>query len=206
MCVNQPRSDNPYYVSLTVGQRASCVFLEPDERQRRGGARPMTAAERVARFFTRIKVDDSGCWLWTGARLRTGYGQLFGGRYPNGKTLTLGAHVVMWRLTHDGQPVPEGMEVTHACHVRRCVNPAHLRIATHRENLLERHGQDTYSVPRPAAWTFPRTLVREALNAPRGTVARLAREYGVSAAALAMAVRRERQKPLLHKLERERVA
>ena len=32
--------------------------------------------------------------------------------------------------------IPEGHEVDHICHVRRCVEPTHLRALTHRQNVI----------------------------------------------------------------------
>jgi hypothetical protein len=32
--------------------------------------------------------------------------------------------------------IPEGYEVDHTCHVRRCVEPTHLRVLTHRQNVI----------------------------------------------------------------------
>src|SRR4029450_4556740 len=33
-------------------------------------------------------------------------------------------------------PIPEGYEVDHICHVRHCVEPTHLRVLTHRQNVI----------------------------------------------------------------------
>lgn len=57
-----------------------------------------------------------------------------------------GAHVYSWELANG--PVPAGMTIDHLCHTpescaggpacqhRRCVNPAHLTLATYRDNAL----------------------------------------------------------------------
>lgn len=80
------------------------------------------------RFYASVSPGaDSGCWLWIGARDFKGYGVF----YLNGKKQR--AHRVSWRLA--GGDVPAGMELDHLCRNRRCVNPGHLDLVTHQENM-----------------------------------------------------------------------
>ena len=79
------------------------------------------------------KVDRSGdCWLWTGEIVKGDYGRI---RTPEGRKM---AHVVAYELEHG--PVPDGLQVDHRCHVRRCVRPSHLRAATIKQNQENRAG------------------------------------------------------------------
>jgi len=71
---------------------------------------------------------NSGCWFWTGARGRTGYGR-FAWDGHDGY-----AHRAAYERFVDF--VPEGLDLDHRCRVRSCVNPAHLEPVTRRENLL----------------------------------------------------------------------
>lgn len=104
------------------------------------GTRPRTGTLEE-RFLSR--TDRTGeCWLWTATRRRNGYGIFSQGRR---KTLIY-AH--RWSYAHFVGPIPDGLEIDHTCHDpavcklgsdcphRRCVNPAHLRAVTHRENCL----------------------------------------------------------------------
>lgn len=74
----------------------------------------------------------SGCWEWRGSRNEHGYGLL---------TLTrkgvTGARV--HRLMHERYvgEIPEGLSVRHKCDNPPCVNPAHLEIGTHQQNMQD---------------------------------------------------------------------
>lgn len=74
---------------------------------------------------------NSGCWLWAGAVDEFGYGRIrTGGR---SKTRT---HVLSYQR-HVG-PVPSGKVVRHRCDMPSCINPDHLIIGTHLDNVQDR--------------------------------------------------------------------
>lgn len=80
------------------------------------------------------KVDRTGdCWLWTGWRSRKGYGGFSVGGRAGRDVL---AH--RWSYEHHVGLIPAGMQVDHICHVPACVNPAHLRLATNKQNQENR--------------------------------------------------------------------
>lgn len=72
------------------------------------------------------------CWIWLGCK-RGGYGQVSNPRYPQEPSKMIGAHVYYWEKINGR--VPNGMVLDHLCNVRDCVNPAHLKICTHKENI-----------------------------------------------------------------------
>jgi hypothetical protein len=68
------------------------------------------------------------CNLHLGAPNNSGYiSRSFGGRMR-------GVHEIAW-IKANG-PIPPGLEVDHTCGNRTCVEPTHLRLLTHRQNLL----------------------------------------------------------------------
>jgi hypothetical protein len=89
----------------------------------------MPMNEQVAsRFWPRVAKDGpDGCWEWQGCCVKTGYGQI-----RVGKKLA-----AVHRLAYEDAvgPIPEGLEIDHLCHNRRCVNPKHLEAVTHRVNI-----------------------------------------------------------------------
>lgn len=85
------------------------------------------------RFWPRVKPTPSGCWEWTGARQRTGYGRVSRGGAGNG---LVGAHRAAWELTRG--PIPAGLWVLHKCDNPPCCNPDHLFLGTAKDNNADR--------------------------------------------------------------------
>lgn len=73
--------------------------------------------------------DGSGCWLWTGAMYKNGYGYV----YVLGRNRT-GAHRAVYEKLVG--PIPRGLVLDHLCRNPRCVNPGHLEVVTRRVNNL----------------------------------------------------------------------
>lgn len=74
-------------------------------------------------------LDPEMCWLWTGAQNTNGYG-----RFIDGNQHKL-AHRVSYELFVG--PIPDGMNVCHACDNRKCVNPHHLWVGSQTDNLRD---------------------------------------------------------------------
>lgn len=104
------------------------------------------------RFLAKIKKDASGCWLWTGATRGRQPSHLYGWVTFNKKQL--GAHRLAW-IFFVGE-IPPGMSVCHKCDVPLCVNPDHLFLGTHAENMKDMHskGRLKRSLEQPMrSWT-----------------------------------------------------
>jgi hypothetical protein len=129
------------------------------------------------RFWRYVEpmMDDRGCWEWAGG-LRNHYG-LF--RHP----LTRYAHRASWVISFG--EIPEGLDVCHHCDNPSCVNPAHLFLGTHQENVTDcvRKGR---RAPTHGEFAGRHILTFEQVSSIRDRVARgevqrhLAREYSVS--------------------------
>ena len=82
-------------------------------------------------------VDRSGgpdaCWPWMGhISPSSGYGDV-PGKQNHGKRAT--AHRLAWMLHNCADP--GNLCVLHRCDNRKCANPAHLFLGTHRRNMLD---------------------------------------------------------------------
>ena len=127
-----------------------------------------------------IRLPD-GCW-------RSSLGCNGAGRPSlrvNGRVRL--AAVVLWEEEHG--PKPEARELAHNCLNRRCVNPGHLRLTTHRDNCMDefRAGADIRAKLRPS--DVRQIRFDAALGA--GTQA-LARRYGVHRTTIRKVVKRQR--------------
>lgn len=90
-------------------------------------------APLAERFWAKVdKAAAKQCWEWTGTRNNKGYGMIGRGSAGLGKAL---AHRVSYELANG--PIPNGLNILHSCDNPACVNPAHLRAGTQKENQVE---------------------------------------------------------------------
>lgn len=86
--------------------------------------------DRFRAYFTEGDPDE--CWLWTGGVNSAGYpriGETGGKRYVLATRLALSLH--------RGAPLPPDVEACHRCDTPRCVNPHHLFVGTHQDNMRD---------------------------------------------------------------------
>lgn len=71
------------------------------------------------------RPDLGNCWLWMASKAEFGYGLFAGHR----------AHRISWEFTNG--PIPNRLQVLHACDTPACVRPEHLFLGTQSDNIQD---------------------------------------------------------------------
>lgn len=134
---------------------------------------------RAARFWAKVdKNVPDGCWIWKASLKETGYGQF---QFHLGIPGMMRAHRAAWILVHGG--IPGGKNVLHSCDIRNCVNPAHLRTGSQKENIREMVAKGRGKVPGYKGSDHPSAklsdvLIREIRNAT-GTLKEIGARFSI---------------------------
>lgn len=118
------------------------------------------------RFWSKVDKTD-GCWNWTAYRNKKGYGMI-----RVGDTMTL-AH--RWSAQQSGLAI-DNLLVCHRCDNPRCVNPAHLFVGTHADNMTDMMAKGRQAKIKPNYRKLPPHVVR-AIRAETGTYEAIAAKY-----------------------------
>ena len=80
--------------------------------------------------YRSVRDTKTGCVLWTGSRNATGYGYInIGGR-------TWYTHRAAWTAANGS--IRKGLHVCNRCDERACINPDHLFLGSHKDNMADR--------------------------------------------------------------------
>jgi len=85
----------------------------------------------IDRVLAKVRISDSGCWVFNGTRGARGYGTV------THQGRTTGSHRVSYE--HFIGTIPAGMQIDHLCRNTSCCNPDHLEAVTQAENLRREH-------------------------------------------------------------------
>jgi len=119
-----------------------------------------------------VKGAINECWEWLGYKDKDGYGKI-GTRKTN-----IGAHRISWEL-HYGE-IPTGQMVLHKCNNSSCVNPHHLYLGDHLQNMQDRLNAGHYLRNEDHPNTkFPDEIVRQ-IRKSNLTYQQLSQKYGIS--------------------------
>ena len=140
------------------------------------------SAKDVARFLAKVRpgAGPDDCAEWTANRRPSGYGKF----WFRGKDCS--AHRVAYELAYT--PIPDGLWVLHRCDNPPCVNPAHLFLGTHADNVRDRDTKGRQVTPRGeenGQAKLTAAIVREiraAHSLGEVSYAELSRRYGVNRA------------------------
>lgn len=129
-----------------------------------------------------IPEPNSGCWLWIASKTKFGYGQ-----FKIEKDMRL-AHRISFKL-YKGE-IPKGLHVLHTCDVRCCVNPEHLVLGTHTDNMRDmfkknRHHDRRGELHPASRLSSVQVLeIRKKYEPYKYTIPMLSKEYFVSISAI----------------------
>jgi hypothetical protein len=135
--------------------------------------------KEIARFWASVEKQENGCWIFKRG------GPVYGRLRIGGKTQL--AHVVSWKY-HNGV-IPDSFVVMHDCPAGdnpRCVNPAHLKIGTQKENAQDKIRKGRGNPPigtrnHMAKLDEKKVLyIRESLASSSETINSLAKKFGTS--------------------------
>lgn len=130
----------------------------------------------ISRFESKyIPEPNSGCWLWIGASLALGRGVIN----------IEGRRIIAARLSHALfiAPVPLNKHVLHRCDIPSCVNPDHLYLGIHTDNMkdMRLRGRDARGEAMPHAKLNSKLVINICEEYAKGaTLISLEKKFGVS--------------------------
>lgn len=98
------------------------------------GSRVVDEGNAIERFHKKYEIKDSGCWIWTGGTRPNGKGVLYP-RHWNENKKSIGAHRFSYIIHHG--IIEDGIYVCHKCDTPLCVNPEHLFLGSHQDNMKD---------------------------------------------------------------------
>lgn len=142
----------------------------------------MKQLKNPQRFWSKVAIGSPDeCWNWTSCKIR-GYGVMW--HDGNNKR----APRISYFLAHG--ELPDDKVILHSCDNAACVNPAHLSLGSHTQNIAERHARGRTARAEQLPQTKIMPNARTAIAADPRTTAEVAASYGVHRSTI-LRIRRE---------------
>jgi hypothetical protein len=87
-----------------------------------------------------VPIPETGCWEWIAGKDRAGYGRIWAKKNRTAHTVSYETYVGV---------IPEGMHVLHNCDNPACINPDHLWLGTHDDNMADKAKKKRYPKKGP---------------------------------------------------------
>ena len=106
----------------------------------------------LPRLLSKQQVNATGCWDWIGATngKSNPYGRLNIAALADRRVALVRAHRVSWLLLRG--PIAAGLHVLHKCDNTLCINPDHLFLGTHLDNMADREQKGRNRPIRGSEW------------------------------------------------------
>lgn len=136
-------------------------------------------------IFERYIEKTDTCWNYKLVNTRTGYGYFFS--TIDSKRRTIRAHRFSYEY-FKGE-IPEGLHVCHSCDNRKCVNPNHLFLGTHQDNMDDMYNKnrhyhklnedDKNEIKKLVLQGMMVKDIAEQFNVSTGPVSKIKKELGI---------------------------
>lgn len=129
---------------------------------------PNSLLGRLERWVNKGDTDE--CWEWKASTTKNGYGHLVF-NYE-----TLYAHRAMWECMNG--KIPDGLDVLHSCDNPSCVNPDHLFLGTHQDNMRDRNSKARFGTAKLSVENVRE--IRNLFNDGHQTPAQLSERFDIN--------------------------
>lgn len=173
--------DGLYYAVLRGTSKFCSVRCANTRKNKHSNPPPLE------RFWAQVdQTGKNGCWLWTGARGKRGYG-VFEIQRKQWKAHRFSYAVLVG-------DIPNGMLVCHKCDNPPCVNPCHLFLGTPEDNvrdmLAKGRGRQPLGLARNAKVTEDQVREMRKLREAGEMIKTIAKRFGVRRELVSLVTRR----------------